>query len=216
MILERLPVLTPAARSAALGVLLGRSQWTRDFLEAVEQGTVRLGDLSLDQKQALAAHPDQRVRGRALRLLRRGDELPNADRQKVVEELMPVTTAKGDPAAGKVVFTNQCAKCHVHGGEGTHVGPDLTGMAVHPKEELLTHVIDPSRSVEGNFRVHTVTTTKGLVLTGLLAAESRTAVELIDAEGKKKTVLREEIEELAASNKSLMPEGLKSRSAART
>src|SRR5262249_34001632 len=47
----------------------------------------------------------------------------------------------------------------------------------------------------------------GLVLNGLLAAESKTAIELYDAEGKKQTILREDIESLAASNKSLMPDG---------
>src|SRR5262249_60580078 len=98
-------------------------------------------------------------------------------------------------------------RCHVPGGEGTHVGPDLTGMAVHPKEELLTHIIDPSRSVEGNFRSYTVATKSGRVLTGLLASESKTAVELFDAEGKKQTILRADIAELAASTKSLMPDG---------
>jgi putative heme-binding domain-containing protein len=106
-----------------------------------------------------------------------------------------------------VVFKNQCAKCHVHGGEGTRVGPDLSGMAVHPKEELLVQILDPSRSVENNFRLYTVSLKDGRVLTGMLASESRTAIELFDAEGKKQTVLREDIEELAASNKSLMPDG---------
>jgi putative membrane-bound dehydrogenase-like protein len=207
LIVERLPALAPSARAAGLSVLLSRPGWTRTLLEQAGRGTVQLADLSLEQKQALAEHPDGGVRRRALELLRRGGALPNADRQKVLEELLPVTQVQGDAAAGKLVYKNQCAKCHVHSGEGERIGPDLTGMAVHPKEELLTHLIDPSRSVEGNFRVYTVTTAKGQVLTGLLASESRTAVELFDAEGKKKTVLREEIEELVASNKSLMPDG---------
>ncbi|HEY8504759.1 MAG TPA: HEAT repeat domain-containing protein, partial [Gemmataceae bacterium] len=207
LVLERLSGMTPAGRSAAIGVLLSRPEWTRTLLEAADKGTVQLSDLSLDQKQALSDHPDRRVRRRAVALLERGGALPSPDRQKVLEELMEVTRMKGDPAAGKLVFANQCAKCHVHGGEGTHIGPDLTGMAVHPKEELLTHIIDPSRSVEGNFRVYTVETAKGTVLSGLLASESRTAVELFDAEGKKITLLREEIEALTASPKSLMPDG---------
>ncbi|MGH7194481.1 MAG: PVC-type heme-binding CxxCH protein, partial [Candidatus Saccharimonadales bacterium] len=87
------------------------------------------------------------------------------------------------------------------------VGPDLTGMAVHPKTELLTHILDPSRNVEGNYRVYTVVTDDGRVLNGLLAAETKTSIELIDAEAKRHHVLRENIDELAASTKSLMPEG---------
>jgi hypothetical protein len=40
-----------------------------------------------------------------------------------------------------------------------------------------------------------------------LASESKTSVELIDAEGKRHVVLRDDIDELTASKKSLMPDG---------
>ena len=80
-------------------------------------------------------------------------------------------------------------------------------MAVHPKDHLLTDIIDPSRSVEANYRAYQVTLKNGRVLTGLLASESRTAIELYDAEGKKQSILRQDIDELTASPKSLMPDG---------
>ncbi len=206
-IVERLPALTPAVRPAALGVLLARADWTEALLGALEKGTAQLVELSLDQKQALAAHPSKAVAERARALLSRGGGLPSPDREKVVNELLPLVKKTGDAAAGKLVFKNQCAKCHTHSGEGAKIGPDLTGMAVHPKEHLLTDILDPSRSVEGNFRQYTLTTKNGRVLNGLLASETRTAVELLDAEGKKHAVLREDIDEFQASAKSLMPEG---------
>src|SRR5262249_730232 len=80
------------------------------------------------------------------------------------------------------------AKWQGDGGEGGKVGPDLTGVAVHPREELLVHVLDPSRSVEGNFLQYSVATTDGRVINGLLASESKTAVELVDTEGKAQTI----------------------------
>jgi putative heme-binding domain-containing protein len=206
-ILESLAVLTPAARPAGLAVLLGRAEWTEALLAAAEEGTAALTELSLDQRQSLAAHPDAALAERARALLAKGGGLPDPDRQRVLEELLPVAGRQGSAALGKEVFKKQCAKCHTHSGEGARVGPDLTGMAVHPKAEMLAQIIDPSRSVEGNFRVYTVVTEDGRVLTGLLAAESRTTLELFDAEGKRQTVLREEVAELAASRKSLMPEG---------
>jgi hypothetical protein len=61
--------------------------------------------------------------------------------------------------------------------------------------------------VEGNYIQYTVATTDGRVITGLLASETKTTVELIDSEGKRQTVLRQDIDEMAASKKSLMPEG---------
>jgi putative membrane-bound dehydrogenase-like protein len=206
-VIERMGKWTPAIKPAALRLLLSRAEWTRALLDAAEKGTADLGILSLDQKQALAAHPDRRIARQARELLAKGGGLPNADRQKVVEELMPLTQKKGDAKLGKEVFTKQCAKCHTHSGEGAKIGPDLTGMAVHPKAELLVQMIDPSRNVEGNFRVFSVLTVEGETLSGLLASETKTSIELIDSEAKKHTLQREDIERLIASPKSLMPEG---------
>jgi putative membrane-bound dehydrogenase-like protein len=206
-LIPRLATMTPGARQTALRVLLSRADWTASLLDAAEEGKARLADLPLDQQQRLAAHPDADLRERAKKLLAQGGGLPNPDRQKVLEELLPLTMKVGDPVAGKEVYKKQCAKCHIHSGEGTRIGPDLTGVAVHPKHEILTNIIDPSRSVEGNFRVYTVVTADGLVLTGLLASETRTSLELFDAEGKKHVLLREDVDEIVASPKSLMPEG---------
>jgi putative heme-binding domain-containing protein len=87
------------------------------------------------------------------------------------------------------------------------VGPDLTGMAVHPKSYLLAEVLDPSRSVEANYRQYVVSTRTGRVISGILASETKTSVELLDAQGARHTVLREDLEDFQASKKSLMPEG---------
>ncbi len=206
-LIEKLAAMTPAARQTALRVLLSRPQTTRALLDAAADGKLALADLSLDQKQALAAHPDRRIRSQARELLNAGGGLPNPDRQKVLAELMPLTEQVGDPVAGKAILKQHCLKCHTHSGEGTRIGPDLTGMAVHPKRELLGHIIDPSKDVEGNYRVYTVLTEDGRVFSGLLASETKTTLELFDVEGKKQTLIRNEIEELVSSRKSLMPEG---------
>ncbi len=202
------PTLTPTVRLTAMRAMIARADWTKSLITAIEAGHIELGDLSLEQKQALANHPDKELAKRIKPLLAKGGGLPNPDRQKVIDELMPVIEKTGDVASGKAVFKKTCAKCHTHSGEGTKIGPDLTGMAVHPKHELIIHILDPSRSVEGNFRIYTVQTDDGKVFNGLLASESKTAIELIDSEAKKHTILRENIEELISSKKSLMPEGV--------
>jgi len=199
--------LTPAARSAAVRVMLSRVEWTETLLEALESNQLGLSELRLDQKQALMAHPDKRIAGTARQLLAGGGGLPNPDRQKVLEQLLPVVDVSGDATAGRDVFKRECSKCHIHGSEGTRIGPDLTGMSVHPKRELLTRLMDPSRDVEGNFRGYTVVTVDGRIQSGLLASETGTSLELFDAEGKRHVILREDVDELYASPKSLMPDG---------
>ncbi len=206
-VLASLPRLTPAGRQEGIGVLLSRPAWSRDLLNAIDQGHVQLNELALDQRQALSGHPDAKVREQAEKLFQRGGALPSADRQQVIEQYTSVLESSGDAAAGKLVFKRECAKCHTHGGEGSQIGPDLTGMAVHPKEQLLAEILDPNRSVEANYRTYLIATLDGRVLSGLLASESRTAIELIDAEGKQQSILREDIDQLKATPQSLMPVG---------
>ncbi len=199
--------MTPALKNSAIVQLLKRPASTLALLHGIQGGNASLSDLALDQKQSLASHSDAKIRGIATKLLEQGGSLPSADRMKVLEEFSFTTKTKGDAVQGKLAFTTHCSKCHKHSGEGATVGPDLTGMAVHPKEELLTHILDPNRNVEGNFRAYSVLTLDGVIINGMLASESKTAIELFDTEGKKISVLRDDIDEFRMSTKSIMPEG---------
>lgn len=208
-ILERLAKWTPGTKTKAIRALLSSAATANALLDAIEKGTVKGSELALDHKQALAAHPDKEVAARAKTVLAKSGDLPNADRQKVVEKLTPLTKKTGDVEKGKVAFETHCAKCHKHAKvtKGETIGPDLTGMFTHPKEELLMQIMDPSRSVEGNFRIYTVTLTNGKSYVGMLASETKTSIELVDAEAKRTTVQRDRIDEIRPSNKSLMPDG---------
>lgn len=206
-LVQRSAQMTPQAKAATMRVLLSRPATTTALLKAFEAGTADIGDLTLDQKQALRAHPDKEIRKSAEALMAKGGGLPDADRDKVLKSLLPLCEETGDLVVGKAMFVKHCSKCHMHGAEGKTIGPNLTGMAVHPKHELLTHIIDPSRSVEGNFRIYTVAKTDGLVINGMMSGESRTAITIIDSEAKEHNIPREDIEDLIRSRKSLMPEG---------
>ena len=173
----------------------------------MEERELSRQDLSLSQQQGLLAHPTPEIREQAEKVLSGSGGLPSPDREKVLAALMHVTKSSGNIERGKAIYVKNCGNCHMHRGEGKKVGPDLTGMAVHPKAELLTHILDPSRSVEGNYRSYSILTLDGVVVNGMLASETQTAVEIFDAQGKKQVVLREDIERLMASSKSVMPEG---------
>ena len=207
VVVDRLPGLTPAMRSLTVAVVLTKPAWVDSLLKAAENNEFDLSDLALPQKQSLRSFPDRELRERAEKLLAESGGLPDADREKVLQSLMHLTEKSGKVDAGKAVFKKVCAACHQHGELGFEIGPNLTGMAVHPKEELLTHIIDPSRNVEGNFRLYKVLTVDDKVINGMLAGETRTSVTIIDSEAKKTTLPREDIVNLIASRKSVMPEG---------
>jgi uncharacterized protein len=206
-ILDKAAALPPAVREAAFRTAVSNKAWTPVLVERLEKGAIRLTDLALVERNRLAELPDKKLRERAKKLIASGGGLPSADRQKVIDEVLPVVLAGGDAAVGKAVFKQHCGTCHMHSGEGGKVGPELTGMSVHPPQELLIHILDPNRSVEGNYRAYTVATDDGRVVNGLLAGESKTAVELVDAEGKRHVIQRDEIDEFVPSTNSLMPVG---------
>lgn len=197
---------TPATRRAATAILLQRPAWTAALVSALEERRIAAGDLSLDQIQRLRSHPDRAIARRAGKALG-PTAVASESRREILEKLLPLAKKTGDASLGKEVFLKHCAKCHRHGELGQSVGPDLTGIAVRKREDILADVLDPNRSVEGNFRQYTLATADGRILTGLLAAETKTAVEILDAEGKRHVVLREDVETLTSSPNSLMPEG---------
>ncbi|MDP7016377.1 MAG: ThuA domain-containing protein [Pirellulaceae bacterium] len=206
-IIEHIGASTPLIRDAGVGAMLARPATTRELLAAIKDNQIGVADLLLEHKQLLNAHPDAKIRGQARQILQARGGLPNPDRQKVLQAKLPLAKQQGDLTRGKAVYKKHCSKCHRLGAEGENIGPDLTGMAAHPKAELLGHVLDPSRSVEGNFRLYTVVRTDGRILTGMLASEARTAIEVIDVEAKRHAIAREDIDELIPSPKSVMPEG---------
>ncbi len=101
LVVAQLAELTPEVRGAALSLLLSKAGWTKNFLDEVEKGRLRLSELSLDQKQALARHPNEEIRKSAVAILEKGGALPNADREAVIKGLLALTKEKGDAAAGK-------------------------------------------------------------------------------------------------------------------
>lgn len=210
LLLDQRDFLGPKLRSQILTSLLARADSTTELLDAIASGDVQFSELRLDQRQAILSHPDASIATRAEQLMESQGALVASDRQSLVEEWMPVAEMPGDAANGEALFKKHCSVCHIHGEMGTAIGPNLTGMAVHPKAEILVNVLDPSRSVENNFRTYQILTLDGLVLSGMLAGESANSLRVIDSQGKEQYVLREDIERMIFSKKSLMPEGFES------
>lgn len=199
--------LGPQMAGSILTLLLARADTTEKLLQAIVDGKVQLTELQLDQRQALLNHPTREIAARVKELMELKGATVTSNRQAIVDEWLPVAQMKGDMKNGTAMYQKHCAQCHKHGELGVAIGPNLTGMAVHPKEEILLNVFDPSRNVENNFRTYQILTSDGKVLTGMLAGESANALRLINTQGKEEQVLRSDIEEMNASVKSLMPEG---------
>jgi len=142
----------------------------------------------------------------------RGGLLVSLEPREVARVEKLVTTT-GDVENGRRVFLDskksQCAKCHRLEGVGSQVGPDLTKIwETHSVAKILESMIDPSKEIKEGYQTFVATTDAGQVYNGLKVAEDTARVVLRDADGRDVTIKKEEIDELVASQKSLMPEGV--------
>jgi putative membrane-bound dehydrogenase-like protein len=198
----------PTVRRELLEALLARPERTLVLLKELEGGRINPADLDVVRRLQLVGHRRSDVRERARKLLER---TATPERRTVVEEYRPALKLVGDVRRGRVVFQKAtCAGCHRLGGVGVTVGPDISDVRSRSPEALLVDILDPNAAIDGNYVNYLVTLKDGKVLTGLLAAETASAVTLRRAEGQSDTVLRQDIEPdgILATGKSLMPEGL--------
>ncbi|MFM7056891.1 MAG: PVC-type heme-binding CxxCH protein [Planctomycetota bacterium] len=205
LVISAWPELSPGARSAALDLLLARRESTQELLNQMRAGAIPASAASIEQRLNLLKHPEPALRSLAEELF--GGTV-SADRRAVAEQYAGALLTSGDAAAGAQVFQKTCSKCHRIGGVGANVGPDISDTRARARDALLYDILDPNRRVDPQFSEYVAVTTDGRILNGLLAAENAQSVTLRQPEGREVTVSREEIEELRATNKSLMPEGI--------
>jgi putative heme-binding domain-containing protein len=194
---------SPAVRGRAAEALLGKRDWAGALLDAVEKGTIRAGAIDPVSRIRLTQYPEAAVREKAARLL----AAEVRDRAQIIETHRDVTALPTDLGRGRVVFEEHCAQCHLARADRGRIGPDLSGINNRSKEELLTHILDPSFEIQPNYTNYLVVAKDGRVFDGLLIGETAHTVTL-RGEYTDITIPREAIEQIRPSEVSLMPEGL--------
>jgi putative membrane-bound dehydrogenase-like protein len=196
-------------KSRARGVLLGRAEWARTFLDAVRRGEVRAADVPLEEagKVALLGDPGLDATVRALWGTVRA-ATPEERLAEVRRLNNDLRAGVGDPARGRALFVKHCATCHKLFGEGGDVGPDLTHANRKDRDFLLVSLVDPGGTVRKEYQSYIAGTQGGRVVTGIMAAQDVRSVTLVDAQGTRVTIARDDLEAFRESPVSLMPEDL--------
>ena len=195
----------PSLRGQILSALSGRRQWIDVLLDRMEKGVVLSADLDASARQRLLVTRDKAL---LARLKKAFATTTTADRRRVIDDYRSALKMQGDTKRGATIYEKQCAKCHKHGESGYDVGPNLASLTNTEPAALLTSILDPSQAVEGKYLNYVIITTDGLSLSGILTAETGSSLTLAMEEGKQETVLRQDIDELQSSGKSLMPDGI--------
>jgi len=197
---------SPAVRREVQEALFARADRLPALLDAVERKAIPPMQLDPLRVEQLRKHADARIRQRAQVLL--SGQLAPA-RQKVVEDFRPALELLSDLKRGQAVFVKNCITCHRLDNQGREVGPDLaSALRDKSPEQLLISILDPSREVDSRYLNYVVITRAGRSLSGLIAAETASSVTLRRGDQAEDTVLRSQIEDIQATTKSLMPDGL--------
>ena len=208
-ILSQWGTLTPTVRRTASEVLSSRTVWALPFLAAVQQKSVAIADIPPTVVRSLSLSKDEATRTRALQVIGRFRE-SNADKLKVIAEkkAMILTPHGTDLKAGYEIAQRLCLSCHKLYGEGSEVGPDLTGVGRSSLDALLSNVIDPNQIIGHGYENVEVETKDGRSISGRMVENTDLRVRLLAAGPKDEVIAKSEIASLRISEISVMPEGL--------
>ena len=73
---------------------------------------------------------------------------------------------------------------------------------------MMINILDPNREVDPRYEAFQVTNELGRSFSGILIADNTDTIELLQADGSTVKIDKREVEEVHATGRSLMPEGL--------
>jgi cytochrome c oxidase cbb3-type subunit 3 len=126
----------------------------------------------------------------------------------------------GDPAHGAQVFWGKggCASCHMLGGRGAAVGPDLTNIAVQRKAVAIADALTRAdHRVFGDGGIHlpaippmdynpvTVMTKDGRTIAGVMRNQDHWSVQMVGMDGKYHSFDRAALASVTIAPGSIMP-----------
>jgi putative heme-binding domain-containing protein len=209
IVLEQWKDIGAETQGQAIDALTRRPAWAKKLIAFMVKNKLPPTRLSANQVRPLLSSKDQELVKQVTAFWGTLRDGRNPEREKVVAEMRGfLRKTPGDPKAGWVVFKGLCAQCHKMHGEGQDVGPDITSNGRSDFEQLLSNVFDPSLVIGAGYVATTVITMKGQTITGLVVEDNAQRVVLKQQGGKLETIARADIDEMATSKVSLMPEGI--------
>jgi putative heme-binding domain-containing protein len=174
-------------------------------VEAVRAGTVLRNEFTPTQIAGLRAHRTPAVRTLAASVF---EQPAQGDRRAVIQRYLPALDLRSSAERGRTTYSARCAVCHQPGQDGYAIGPGIDALRVFSKDEILTHMLDPNRTVDARYRLYQVETSDGATLTGIIQNETQNSVTVRQPFGGSQTLTRAKIARLTPLERSMMPEGL--------
>ena len=209
-ILAHYKSLTASDRDDAVNTLAARPAFAKALLEAVGDGTVAPREISVTTARQMLALGDPAIAARLEAVwgaIRPTSKAKASLAAKYKSMITPEAIKSASRASGREVFKRSCASCHKLFDEGGDVGPELTGSDRANLDYLLENVLDPSATVGRDFKLNTIATQDGRLISGIIRAQNERTI-VVQTVNERLNIDREDIEAVKPSDASMMPEGL--------
>jgi cytochrome c oxidase cbb3-type subunit 3 len=114
----------------------------------------------------------------------------------------------GNPQNGKTIFfgRGRCSECHLAGGEGGFIAPDLSSYGrQRPTEEIHDAITKPGQQSNAARGTISIKTRTGQILTGVLRNEDNFSLQLQSLDGTFHLIMKSDVANMTRDSKSLMP-----------
>ena len=135
---------------------------------------------------------------------------PSIGKMAYADVLALAVKEKGKAGVGEKLFLRVgCINCHTVSPDEPQKGPMLAGIAArYKREELAESVLKPSNKIAQGFETYTFQMADGTAVTGFIARESGTEVEVRDSAGAVRILKKDDIDERRPGKVSVMPDQL--------
>jgi putative heme-binding domain-containing protein len=209
-LLELYPWLSDAEKRDVISTLVARASFATALLDAMQQRQVPRTDVHAYHVRQLASLGNEAL---TRRIQQEWGEIRETGKDKQAQIasvralLRPAQLARAELSNGRRLFNKNCANCHVLFGEGTKVGPDITGSNRANLDYILENIVDPSAVLGKDYRMTVLSCSDGRVISGLVEKETDSALT-VRTINETVVVPKADIEAQRLSDLSLMPERL--------
>ena len=196
-------------QSVAQTLLVSRESWLRILLDGIETGLIKADAIEQEAILKIVLYDNRALQAKAEKHFGKVSAASAAELQGRIDQLVSVIgEASGNPYDGKQLYLKHCGKCHQLFTDGGNIGPNLTSYKRDDLQYMLLNVVNPSIAIREGFENYAVFTLDGRTLTGFIDDQDSRVVVLRGNAGQRTVINRDDIDEMQAIPRSIMPEGI--------